>query len=80
MMFRQRLLDLWGRSHHTHRRNVIEAALLKAGERGMTNDELFEKTEFSHGHVRIAIRKLKREGRVKEMDGRYYWISGAKEK
>ncbi len=77
MILRQRLLDWWGRSYHAHRRNVVKAALLKAGERGMTKQELVEKPEFSQHHVRVALRMLEREGRVRQMAGRYYWISGS---
>jgi len=36
------LLDWWGRNYHTSRRNIVEAALQKAGERGRTKQELVE--------------------------------------
>jgi hypothetical protein len=73
------LLDWWGRSYHTSRRNVVEAALQKAGERGRTKQELVVDTEFAQHQVRRALRTLQKEARV-EMTGDRYRVRGPKGK
>lgn len=73
------LLDRWGRSYHTSRRNVVEAALQKAGEQGRTKQELVVDTEFAQHQVRRALRSLQREGRV-EVSGDRYKMRGPKGK
>jgi len=73
------LLDWWGRNYHTSRRNIVEAALQKAGERGRTKQELVEDTGFGQRQVRRALRTLQREGRV-EIVGDRYRLCGPKGK
>ena len=63
-----RLLDFLGKADHQRRMNVIEDALRKAGDQGMTRDELIADTRFSLNHVRTALRKLREQGRA-ETDG-----------
>lgn len=70
------LLDWWGRNYHTRRRNIVEAALQKAGERGRTKQELVEDTGFGHRQVRRALRTLQREGRVEIVGDRYRLCEG----
>jgi hypothetical protein len=65
------LLDWWGRSYHTSRKNVVEAALQKAGEQGRTKQELVVDTEFAQHQVRRALRTLQREARVEIVGDRY---------
>jgi DNA-binding FadR family transcriptional regulator len=73
------LLDWWGPSYHTSERNVIEAALQYAGERGRTEQELVTNTEFAQHQVRHALRTLQKKGRV-EMAGDRYRVRGPKGK
>jgi len=73
------LVDWWGRSYHTSRRNVVEAVLQKAGERGRTKQELVVDTEFAQHQVRRALRTLQKEARV-EMTGDRYRVRGPKGK
>ena len=72
-------LDWWGRSYHTSRRNVVKAALQKAGEQGRTKQELVADTGFGQHQVRRALRSLQREGRV-DMIGDQYRLRGPKGK
>ena len=72
-------LDWWGRSYHTSRKNVVEAALRKAGEQCRTKQELVADTGFGQHQVRRALRSLQTEGRV-EMIGDQYKLLGPKGK
>ena len=79
MMRLSSLLDWWGRSHHTSRRNVVEAVLQKAGEQGRTKQELVVDTELAQHQVGRALQTLQKEGRV-EITGDRYRARGPKGK